>query len=72
MFCLQVERNSHQIEAWNDHYLVMVGRRFTELFEEDCLPAVLRTLMNKQKSLVEELSSVPSLPDARESKIDVC
>lgn len=68
---LQIERNSHQIEAWNAHFLVMVGREFGELFQEDRLPPVLRDLIRKSQDLAGELESAPSLPSAREGTSEV-
>ena len=72
VFSLQIERNSQQIEAWNGHFLVMVGRQYEELFEEGRLPPVLRDLTSKSRDLERELESAPSLPGAREGTSEVC
>lgn len=53
------------VEAWNDHFLVMTGRKFTDLFEEGRLPPVLANLLEKHKSVMHQLESIPLQPSVR-------
>lgn len=44
---------------------MMVGRKFTDMFEKDRQPPLLSGLLLKSTSLMDKLESFPELPDAR-------
>lgn len=52
----------------------MVGRKFTDIFEEDRLPPVLSKLLQKHDNLTRQLESIPMLPKTREgtAKVNAC
>ena len=62
---LQHQHTCHLIEAWQQYFLVMVGKDFTGIFEEDRQPPLLSHLLQKSASLLDKLESFPELPDAR-------
>lgn len=53
------------IEAWQQHFLVMVGKNFTDVFEEDRRSPLLSNLLQKSTSLMDKLEGLPELPNAR-------
>ena len=59
------------MEAWNNHFLVMVGRKLTEVFERERLPPVIAKLEQKREVLTQQLESIPSIPSAREGTAEV-
>ena len=56
---------SCSIEAWHQHFLVMTGRKFSYVFEDDRLPQILSLLQEKAAVLTDILREYPNLPEMR-------
>lgn len=70
-YSFQILQNSNLIGAWNNHFLVMAGKKFTDIFAADRLPPVLSGLVYKQNRLEKQLEDFPELPPIRDSTYKV-
>ena len=65
MFYQQMKRTCDLVLAWQQHFSIVVGRNFTDVFEEDRLPQLLSHLVQKSSSLIDKLKGFPELPATR-------
>jgi len=60
-----MEHTASLIEAWQMHFLIQTGRKFTDLYAADRMPEVLSLLLKKQESLTSVMRELPTLPVSR-------
>ena len=60
-----MEKVTCNIEAWNQYFSMMTGKKFTDLYEADRMPEVLSMLQDKSKILANKLGECSSYPNKR-------